>query len=790
MEYYISKIYLKNFKCIGNENGIIIDFKINNGLIALSGPNGFGKTTIFDAIQISFCDDIDRIICINTKSKNIKDNIYIYKNRELAIVGLELRNKEDKNVITLVKIIRKSASNNENNRKESIESYYSNESINIDKINKEVYGEKIDNLSEFLEKKLGLNNNYYNSFYYISQDNEANCLKQGLSYRKDIFNALMKIETQVNVENRISDILNEKKPMNIKEEIKNRKLELKNKIKSLNFKEKEKIEHEDYIMVFNEDDGVEWDGIEFSIKDSEPVTEIENIVNLIKNYEVFKIRNNNKLVSKYSNEDILNKIIDIVKYTDYDNMISLEKNISKKVEDLRTYKKIFDAKEKIKKYEFDKEEMDQTIIYLNNQLKLELGIEKIKKQIKNVVLENERLSNNKNNLKKLKENIIELNTIFLKSTKEEEQNICPVCKTNFSNSQELQFKIKKNIEELENQISFKNKDDEENLKKVFKNIIEKSEEYLKENKINIDVNDIDNVIEKLLQYNTKQNIKDVIKWFIDNKILKKIVSKCKKNQIDELKMIIQEKIVEEPQEYTEEQYMNDMKIYEKYKNKLEFNSEFLDKLNKKMRYFKYKLYELDCKTNIEINKDLKTLFKLTKLQCKLERIKKEYTAIVKNFKKQIIKNIEIPLYIYTGKIIQTYQGGLGVFIKEDKNTNNIVFTPNPNETEHDIVNTFSSGQLAAFSIAFLLVVNQLYIIKQKDKCILKTILIDDPVQTMDDVNIASLVEVLRNQFSNYQIIMSTHESDKVNYIRYKFEKFGIKTMEYNVKKNFFSNIKL
>ncbi|GAA0782036.1 AAA family ATPase [Hathewaya limosa] len=790
MEYYISKIYLKNFKCIGTENGIIIDFNIDNGLIALSGPNGFGKTTIFDAIQISFCDDIDRIKCINAKNKNIKDNIYIYKNRELAIVGLELRNKEDKNIITLVKTIRKSESNNETNRKESIESYYSNEGINIDKINKKVYGQKIDNLSKFLEEKLGLNNNYYNSFYYISQESESNCLKQGLNCRKDIFNALMKIETQVNVENRISDILNEKKSMNIKMEIKNRKLELKNKIKSLNFKGKEKIEHEDYIMVFNEDDGVEWDSIEFSIKDKEPITEIENIVELIKNYEVYKIRNNNKLVSKYSNEIILNKIIDVVTYTDYDSMVDLEKNIRKKIEDLRTYKKIYDSKEKIQKYKFDKEDIGETITYLNNQLKLELEIEEIKRQIKNVVLENERLSNNKNNLKKLKENIKELNTIFLNSTKEEEQNVCPFCKTNFNNSKELQSKIKKNIEELEKQIPVKNKDDEENLKKIFENITEKAEEYLKENKINIEVNDIDNVIQKLLQYNTEQNIKDVIKWFIDNKMLKKIVSKCKQNQIDELKKIIQEKMIEEPQEYTEEQYINDIGLCEKYKNKLEFNSEFLEKLNKKARYFKCKLYELDCKTNIEINNDLKTLFKLSELQSKLEEIKKGYTRIIKNFKKQIIKNIEIPLYIYTGKIIQTYQGGLGVFIKEDTNTDNIVFTPNPNETEHDIVNTFSSGQLAAFSIAFLLVVNQLYLIKQKDKCILKTILIDDPVQTMDDVNIASLVEILRNQFSNYQIIMSTHESDKVNYIRYKFEKFGIKTMEYNVKKNFFSDIKL
>ncbi|MDU4546845.1 MAG: ATP-binding protein [Clostridium botulinum] len=220
MEYYISKIYLKNFKCIGKENGIIIDFNINNGLIALSGPNGFGKTTIFDAIQISFCDDIDRIRCINTKNKNIKDNIYIYKNRELAIVGLELRNKEDKNVITIVKIIRKSGSNNEINRKESIESYYSNEDINIDKINNKVYGQKIVNLSEFLEKKLGLNNNYYNSFYYISQDNEFNYVKQSLKDRRDIFNVLMKIENQVEVENRISNILNERKSMSIKTEIK------------------------------------------------------------------------------------------------------------------------------------------------------------------------------------------------------------------------------------------------------------------------------------------------------------------------------------------------------------------------------------------------------------------------------------------------------------------------------------------------------------------------------------------------------------------------------------------
>ena len=51
------------------------------------------------------------------------------------------------------------------------------------------------------------------------------------------------------------------------------------------------------------------------------------------------------------------------------------------------------------------------------------------------------------------------------------------------------------------------------------------------------------------------------------------------------------------------------------------------------------------------------------------------------------------------------------------------------------------------------------------------ILIDDPVQTMDDINIASFIEVLRNDFPEKQIILSTHETDKENYILYKFLKY-------------------
>jgi exonuclease SbcC len=149
----------------------------------------------------------------------------------------------------------------------------------------------------------------------------------------------------------------------------------------------------------------------------------------------------------------------------------------------------------------------------------------------------------------------------------------------------------------------------------------------------------------------------------------------------------------------------------------------------------------------------------------------------------MISDIEIPFYIYSGKIIQTHQRGIGVFIKEeaadqyndDHQLKVINFVP-PEQTDHDIVHTFSSGQLASTVIAFTLALNKVY-----SKKGISTLLIDDPVQTMDEMNMASLVELLRNDFHDRQIILSTHE-DKVSlYFRYKFFKYGYSVGNINVK---------
>ena len=81
--------------------------------------------------------------------------------------------------------------------------------------------------------------------------------------------------------------------------------------------------------------------------------------------------------------------------------------------------------------------------------------------------------------------------------------------------------------------------------------------------------------------------------------------------------------------------------------------------------------------------------------------------------------------------------------------------------------------------------NKQYILKSTDD--IGFILVDDPVQTMDDINIASLVEVLRNDFPKKQIIISTHEPDKENYILYKFLKYDLRGQSFNVKEELYIN---
>ena len=49
------------------------------------------------------------------------------------------------------------------------------------------------------------------------------------------------------------------------------------------------------------------------------------------------------------------------------------------------------------------------------------------------------------------------------------------------------------------------------------------------------------------------------------------------------------------------------------------------------------------------------------------------------------------------------------------------------------------------------------------------------------------INLLRNEFADRQIFMSTHESMMSAYMRYKFEKFGLRTERINFKDKYLRN---
>ena len=149
----------------------------------------------------------------------------------------------------------------------------------------------------------------------------------------------------------------------------------------------------------------------------------------------------------------------------------------------------------------------------------------------------------------------------------------------------------------------------------------------------------------------------------------------------------------------------------------------------------------------------------------------------------MVEKIKIPFFIYTAKILQNYQQGMGIFLWTKENSDAIRFLTD-NSSDHDAMHHLSSGQLAVVSLAFYLAINKTYNVSES----LKFLAIDDPIQEMDVLNIHSFIELMRHEFINdYQLIFSTHIDSHALYLKYKFEKMKDDSVQMiNVQDQFYS----
>ncbi|EJB8494941.1 hypothetical protein MW349_000956, partial [Acinetobacter baumannii] len=161
----------------------------------------------------------------------------------------------------------------------------------------------------------------------------------------------------------------------------------------------------------------------------------------------------------------------------------------------------------------------------------------------------------------------------------------------------------------------------------------------------------------------------------------------------------------------------------------------------------------------------------------VKELRIQYEKDIQKYESELVKNIQIPFYIYSSKILQTRGKESGIYLKVSKTNqhkNYIKFSSSKND-ENDAWNKMSSGQLAGLVISLMLTMNKVFPTN------FKTLLIDDPVQTMDDINMASLVQLLSHEFNDFQLLLSTHEPRVTSFFKRKFSNANNNVHSINLK---------
>lgn len=805
MPYVIRDLRVKNFKCFDSKKFYKFNFYTDKNPTILSGPNGFGKTTFFDAVELIFTKNITRLqTSIEDGRVNLGKNILLNEAGKDGNLILTLAD-ENNNFLTIVAVI-----------DHKVKRLFIEESIRYNVINGTLDSDDdINNLLRSSEqwksdlkqfKMLRFSPDHFNVYYYVSQAESVHFLKNSIVERKDSMNILLNTK---NVDDSVKYIEKEiigasrlRKGVIINDEI----ASISNSIQINVDKLKSKIEGKslesikvEYIKLLDYPEGtelVDWD-IENCSTDGKMNLDIEKAISEIEalhNYAINasdykKYLHNQRINGFIKNRTIMDDI------TEYHQFI-VENTVDKvKIKELirqwnRTvniYNHTGFFRKQLDVNSYKKEDLTK-LKEISDDL-ITVDIEEITELINSIKKINMTLSSKQKILDDLSNARLKLNQT--KKKYDEESSNCPYCNHPYDSIEELEFAYNS----LTDILSGEKSQESQKKQSLYTQLSSKMEKDL--DAISLILKDID---EKRIQDLNTLSVK-YEKFIEDEKRIKAVetvysylnkfntwIELDREEKKIEVQRILQENI----QNYDSLDFDNDMQkynfesVYNKFKDifvieqpKITVNEQVEQKIN----YLKYQKSMLNNNEinsmKAEIKKDMIKLKKIESARSKIEELKNIYQSSIDEYKNQILKKLRVPLLIYTGKILQDYQNGLGVFVSKDE----MRFVSN-GDAKHDILNTFSSGQLSGFVLAFLFSMNKQYIRKSEDD--IGFLLVDDPVQTMDDINIASLIEVLRNDFSDKQIIISTHETDKENYILYKFLKYKLIGHSFNVKEELYT----
>lgn len=778
MSYKIKEINISNFKSI--EKGYL-NFT-NKDLTVLDGPNGFGKTSIFDAIELALTGEIRRIteIKITDGNKGYDDYLFANNQEKPIIIKLKLNKEESQENIMIGRKINHNKFTKIGKRPEKFSSTIHHLHNFNEELTKENEVESIEKIIELEDFK-----NVYGLYNYIEQEDSAHFLKRNENDKMKVMSQLFNIEKE---ENEQVKLIKAKSKMsrNLSEMLK----EIEQLKRKLDFnivnKKHDKVDHF-YLLPQTITKKEIWDQIDVKPLDLQQKEIYFDRLNafeyLTRNIESFK--------NVYFNENINTLINNSKKIED----ALLLYNFNEKMED---FNKEHNLKKELNNYIslIEKRDItDESInwVTISEHFDLPITVENLKDKltiIRSLKKDSNQLSHIITSLLNTRK---QLNTTFekLAGSQEIPDDSCPLCGKEWTDKAELTDQIFHQTKLLQEKQDESSSEALKLIEELYTRVLNKL--FKDMNKFTIELIDDENYELVKKRYEKGFNKLNAQKFFNDLSINIEEIAYSNINKIDDLATrteLIKEKLREKLKKVDDFNFELYDELKDIYNNTFDKNDEFIAKIDTtkfrlKKEYLNY-LYFLQSNLQYQDYTNLKEKYGIIKHAFDaIDRATKVYSSKIDAYRSKMIKEIEIPFFIYTGKVIQNYQRGIGVFIHEqiekDKESQikAIRFVP-PQKTDHDIIHSFSSGQLSATILAFTLALNKVY-----NSSGLNTLLIDDPVQTMDEMNMASFVELLRNDFERQQIILSTHDNQISLYIRYKFSKYGYQTAQINVKDLFY-----
>lgn len=776
--FKLVKVELSNFKAFKFKS---IDIESSN-LSLLDGPNGFGKTTFFDALELLFTGKVERYNhwdrdVTNQKVKFGRHPLLNEKviSTDKLYVQAEFR-CNDKELI-----LKREASANHLLNLRRVDSAQFSLFVYINSA-----WEKIELSDKFIEDTFG--DNYlknYGVMHYIQQEDSTLILKSKDTTKQDKINHLFNVETYQSKVNKIGEALKalgklkgkavDTKIKNLEKEISTEKQQLSSLSSPVEyFRLVEELEHpwDQNELPENLDILKAW---------LEEKSDLSRLSRLINNKKVFlDNRLNQKLNSELSLVDKQDLETDkaIIPLLQFGHRLAFIKEYSEQLALIQL----------ADNYLLSTEKGLQTSINngqaLPDEKLFEECLQKFNRDLLSAEIETlSVLSNSAGDIEKTLNNIKSLHTDLTRehdsynSQIDRDEDNCPTCGHPWGSHEELvkrfekqKIKIDETLVKVSGEFTSKLKQVENSYIQPIRQLLTEYVDSFRSKKAYLEkicqlsdqqVNFLFNLSYNYKKYDIEIKSYGVEGFDLDvsqgiEKLKAKIANLYRPVDLnlleDDFDYLFQEVLGSRDRllETIKPEHINLKKSFLRYQHALA-----------QRKGLKQKEQELEYQKN--------KLIKVNGYHNKLKILQQVYSDSIKRYISDVSQGIEILFHIFTGRLLQNYSQGLGLFIEH--NGDKISFRER-SDSQIDALFSMSSGQLSALSIAFTLALNHKY---AKNNLLL----IDDPVQTMDEINMSAFIDLLRYEFSDRQIFISTHEDHTSAYFRYKFSKAGLEKARIN-----------